>query len=159
MVGSVKTVEKDVSASVAQALGAVCASAAKSIGPAAKASIIDLVEEAFSENRGESYNTAMGKIVAGLAKNDPLDIRSICDDFLAAPTPPTAIVSIVILTIMEDAPEAFLELDIVEDVLKKVQASVGSDSSAIARPAREAREIMKSNSKWQEDKTVQAILK
>jgi len=35
-----------------QALAALCSSAGKHIGPAAKASIVELVEEAFAEGRG-----------------------------------------------------------------------------------------------------------
>ena len=52
LVGSIKTVEKDIAPSVVQALAAVCHSAGKNIGPAAKASIVELVEEAFSAGRG-----------------------------------------------------------------------------------------------------------
>lgn len=55
LVGLVRSSEKDIQPSVANALGAVCASAGKNIGPAAKAAIIELVEEAFAEGRsGES---------------------------------------------------------------------------------------------------------
>lgn len=68
------------------------------------------------------------------------------------------IVSIVILAIMESAPSTFHTLGTVEEVIKKVQASVGVDSSAIARPAREAREIMRSDSQWKADETAQALL-
>lgn len=51
LVGLVRTSEKDVQPSVATALGAVCASAGKNIGAPAKASIVELVEEAFAEGR------------------------------------------------------------------------------------------------------------
>jgi hypothetical protein len=51
LVGLVRTSEKDVQPSVAAALGAVCASAGKNIGAPAKASIVELVEEAFAEGR------------------------------------------------------------------------------------------------------------
>ena len=157
LVGLARSSEKDVQPSVVSALGAVCQSAAKNIGPAAKAQIVELVEEAFSAGRGESYNQAIGRVVAGLATHDPESIRGITTDFLGAPVPPTPITSIVILTVMEQAPKTFIELEAVEDVIKKVQASVGSDSS-IARPAREAREIMRSNEAWSEHPDAKAML-
>jgi len=159
LVGLVRSSEKDIQPSIAIALAAVCASAGKSIGPAAKASIVELVEEAFAEARSETYNNAIGKVVAGLAQTDPESIRPIVETFLAAPTPPTMIVSIVIRSIMEEAPSTFHALDQVEDVVKKVQASVSLDSSAIARPAREAREIMRSDPGWKADEAAQALVK
>ena len=69
------------------------------------------------------------------------------------------LVSIVIRSIMEEAPSTFHELEIVEDVVKKVLASVGVDSSAVSRPAREAREIMRSDSGWKYDAAIQALVK
>ena len=159
LVGLVRSSEKDVQPSVLNALGAVCTSAGKNIGAAVKSSVVELVEEAFAEGRGETYNKAVGTVVAGLAASDPESIRPIVETFLAAPTPPTMATSIVILAILEQAPSTFHQLGIVEDVIKKVQASVSLDSSAIARPAREAREIMRSDYAWKEDESAQALLK
>lgn len=79
--------------------------------------------------------------------------------FLTAPTPPTAVVSNVILVILEDAPDAFYDLEVVEDIVAKVKASIGSDTSAIARPAREARDLMRSIPRYEEDAKVQAGLR
>ena len=79
---------------MAQALAAVCSSAGKNIGASAKASILELVEEAFTDGRpgkslpplkrdadavAENYNLAMGKVVSGLAKNDAVSVRSIVE--------------------------------------------------------------------------------
>lgn len=174
LVGLVRSSEKDIQPSVANALGAVCASAGKNIGPAAKSVIVELVEEAFAEGRSgqsivdpsavgsadnvETYNKSIGTIVAGLAKSEPESIRSIVDDFLGAPTPPTMLVSLVILAILEAAPSTFHTLGTVEEVVKKVQASVGIDSSGVARPAREAREIMRSDEGWKADESAQALM-
>lgn len=79
--------------------------------------------------------------------------------FLAAPTPPTALVSLIILAILEDTPLVFYDLDIAEDIAKKVSASVASDSSAIARPAREARDLMRKEERYEADGQVQALLR
>ena len=99
LIGSIRSSEKDVAASMAQALAAVCASAGKNIGDAARASIVDLVEDAFLESPGgesvdnpslasltalftvspETYNVAMGKVASGLAKTNPEHMRSITE--------------------------------------------------------------------------------
>ncbi|EIW69657.1 hypothetical protein TREMEDRAFT_73934 [Tremella mesenterica DSM 1558] len=159
LIGGIKSSEKDIAPSMVQALAAVCNSAGKNIGPAARTAIIDLVEEAFMEGRHENYNQAIGKVIAGLAKNDPDSIRSIVDTFLAAPTPPTALVSISILSVLETCPEAFYELEVVGDIARKVSASVAVEGSAIARPAREARELMRSLTRYKEDGQVQGLIR
>jgi hypothetical protein len=79
--------------------------------------------------------------------------------FLAAPTPPTPVVSTVILAVLEGAPDALLDLDVAEDVAVKVKASIGVDQSATARPAREAKELMRTLPRWEDDGKVQAALK
>jgi len=143
LIGGVRTAEKEVAPSVVNALAAVCSSAGKNIGAAAKTSIIELVEEAFMGGHNEPYNSAIGAVVAGLAKHDAETIRPIVDTFLGAQTPPTALVSVCILSVLEGAPDAFATLGVSEDIVRKVQASVSSDSAAIARPAREARELLR----------------
>jgi hypothetical protein len=56
--------------------------------------------------------------------------------FLAAQTPPTPLVSHSILACLEDCPEAFYDLSVVTDIVKKVQSSVSSDNGSIGRPSR-----------------------
>lgn len=52
LIGGIRTGETDVAPSVANALAAVCSSAGKNIGPAAKTAIVELVEDAFAAGRG-----------------------------------------------------------------------------------------------------------
>jgi hypothetical protein len=94
LIGGVRSGESDIAPSVANALAAVCSSAGKNIGPAAKTAIVELVEDAFTAGRGgksthrrcsrlyslpETYNSAMARIVAGLAKSDAENIRPIAE--------------------------------------------------------------------------------
>ena len=79
--------------------------------------------------------------------------------FLAAPTPPTPLVSIIILAVLEEAPDAFYDLEVVEDIIKKIVASVAVDQSGTSRPAREARDLMRSIKRFVQDKEVQAALR
>jgi hypothetical protein len=81
-----------------------------------------------------------------------------CSTFLAAPTPPTGLVSHCILAVLEDCPNAFYDLDVVLDIVKKVQSSVSSDNGSIGRPARDARDLIKKLDRWESDADVQALL-
>lgn len=143
---------------MANALAAVCSSAGKNIGSAAKASIIELVEEAFEEKRSENYNLAMSRVVAGLAQTDPQCIKEIIDSFIAPALPPTPLASVMILTILEEAPDVLYDLDCVEDIVKRVMSSISADSSTVARPAREARELMRKG-RYGDDEKVQTLLR
>jgi hypothetical protein len=78
--------------------------------------------------------------------------------FLAAQTPPTPLVSHSILACLEDCPEAFYDLKVVTDIVKKVQSSVSSDNGSIGRPARDARDLMKKLDRWEGDEAVQSLL-
>lgn len=51
LIGGVQTADRDIAPSVGAALAAVCSSAGHNIGPAAKASIIELVEETFAAGK------------------------------------------------------------------------------------------------------------
>ena len=51
LIGGVGTSDKDIAPSMVQALAAVCHTTGNNIGPAAKESIVELVEEAFAEGR------------------------------------------------------------------------------------------------------------
>lgn len=73
--------------------------------------------------------------------------------------PPTALVSITILSLLEEAPAAFYELDVTEEIIDKIKTSISADQSSVARPAREARDVIKEAEKWREDLKVQAAFK
>jgi hypothetical protein len=87
-----------------------------------------------------------------------LSKRSDISTFLAAQTPPTPMVSVTILAILEEAPDAFYALQCVEPVVRKVMASVVVDQPATARPAREARELLRVTGKYEHDEEVQALV-
>lgn len=73
--------------------------------------------------------------------------------------PPTQVTSLTLLAMMEDAPEALYDLDVVDEIIDKIKASVSSDVSAIGRPARGARDLIKEANKWRDDPRVQAAFK
>nr|ODN81184.1 50S small subunit ribosomal protein L19 [Cryptococcus depauperatus CBS 7841] len=158
LIGGVQSGDNDIAPSMANALAAVCTTAGKNIGVAAKASIVELIEDAFEERKSENYNQTISRVVAGLAQNDPTSINTIIDNFLAPALPPTPLVSIMILTILEEAPDTFYELDCVEEIVQKVMASLSADIAGAARPAKEARDLMRKG-KYGDDEKVQSLLK
>jgi hypothetical protein len=73
--------------------------------------------------------------------------------------PPTALVSITILTLLEEAPANFHALQITEEIIDKIKASVTADQSAVSRPAKEARDLIKEAEKWRDDPKISAAFK
>lgn len=71
---------------------------------------------------------------------------------------PTPLVSVMILTVLEESPDVFYDLDCVEDIVRRVMSSISADSSAAARPAREARELMRKG-RYGDDEKVQTLLR
>ncbi|ODO11508.1 hypothetical protein I350_00288 [Cryptococcus amylolentus CBS 6273] len=158
LIGGVRSGDSDIAPSMANALAAVCTSAGKNIGDAAKAAIVELVEESFEDKHHDNYNLAISRVVAGLAKTDSEAIRPIIETFITPALPPTALVSAMIVTILEESPDAFYELDCVEDVVKRVMASISADNASAARPARESRDLMRKG-RFGDDAEVQALLR
>lgn len=67
--------------------------------------------------------------------------------------------SLTILALMEEAPEALYTLDVVDEIIEKTRASISSDQSSIARPARGVRDLMRETAQWRDDSRVQAAFK
>ncbi|WRT67086.1 uncharacterized protein IL334_004052 [Kwoniella shivajii] len=158
LIGGIRSGDNEIAPSIANALASVCKSAGKNIGAGAKAQIVELVEEAFTAGRNENYNTAISRIISGLAFSDSESIQSIVETFLAAPTPPTALVSLMILNVLEESSDTFYDLDVVEDITKKVMISISGDGPSVQRPARECRELLRKG-RYGDDDRVQAILR
>jgi len=93
LIGGVRGADNDIAPSIVLALAAVCKSAGKNIGEGVRASVVELVEEAFMGGRNgmstshdcrmelmiETYDKAIARLVSGLAANDPEFIRSIVE--------------------------------------------------------------------------------
>jgi hypothetical protein len=79
--------------------------------------------------------------------------------FLTTPLPPTQMCSLTILAMMEEAPGALYSLDVVDEIIDKTRASISSDQSSVARPARSVRDLMKETEQWRDDARVQAAFK
>lgn len=95
----IRGADNEIAPSVVMALAAVCKSAGKNIGEAARGNIVELVEEAFTAGRNgescfpsvsfllhmradgalENYDKAISRVVSGLAIHDAESIRPIVE--------------------------------------------------------------------------------
>lgn len=104
----------------------------------------------------DHYIQAIATLFANLSPFPDL-LRPIVDAHLLAGTPPSALSSNILKTTVEEAPTFFYTLSCVPSVVKKVNASIGENPS-ISRPAREAKELLKTVLPYMDDNDVQSLL-
>jgi hypothetical protein len=103
----------------------------------------------------EHYIQAIAALFANLSPFPDL-LRPIVDAHLVAGSGPSALSSNTIKTTIEEAPELFYTLSCVTSIVKKVNASIGENPS-ISRPAREAKELLKTVPPYMDDNDVQSL--
>ncbi|KZO93854.1 ARM repeat-containing protein [Calocera viscosa TUFC12733] len=150
-----RTGEPEIRSSMAVALAAVVKSAGKAVGEAARAALLELVSDTFADPGSEPYNSAIADLFAALALHDEELTRSLAEEQLTQQTPPSALASLSIVSFLETVPDAFYTYNIVLGVVRNVQVSINLDTPAISRPAREARELLKSTAPYADDDDVQ----
>jgi len=127
-------------------------SASQNVGEKAREACVELVSDAFKDNHDDNYVLSIAALVASLAPYTEL-LRPLVEGYLVSGTPlsPISIQSILaVLSPHEDFDHSstqqmslFQRLSLLRSVAQKVQESVASDKPIIGRPAREAREILK----------------
>ncbi|KAJ7252741.1 armadillo-type protein [Mycena haematopus] len=149
LVTGIKSNDDSISSSLILALSNVVKSASQHLGEKAKESCVELATDAFRESHDENYAQAIGELVAALAIYSDL-LRPLVEAYLIGGTPPSVVAShtIVALLTPEDEsrtlePNLFQRLSLLKSVAQKVQESAANDKPFIARPAREARELLK----------------
>jgi len=118
---------------------------------------VDLVTDAFKDSRDEHYIQSIASLFSALSDQPEL-LRPIVETYLVSGSPPSTISSHSILAVLspdddedededesddEDGENLFQKLGHLKSVAQKVQESIASDRPAIARPAREARDLLK----------------
>jgi len=139
-----------IAGSLLLALANVVQSAGPNVGDKAKEACVDLISDAFKTDHDDNYVSSLAALVASFAPYPEL-IRPIVQAHLVSGTPPSPMSSHAILAVLsqhEDSdrsgePNLFQELSLLRHVAQKVLESVASDKPIIARPAREARDILK----------------
>ena len=70
---------------------------------------------------------------------------------------PSVLTSHIIRTSIADSPNLFYTLSCVSPIVKKINASLG-EAPAISRPAREAKELLKTVLPYMDDADIQSLL-
>ncbi|BGP36319.1 translational activator of GCN4 [Rhodotorula kratochvilovae] len=166
LVNLVASEEGDVRDSVVNGLAATVASGGKNMGEASVSAVVDIISEAFAESPKESYATAIARLVAATAQHFPSSLDFILDSFVLGTStdlPPTQVSALALRELVDVAPAVLYERDAaatLERVLKMASGSAtgGTANPAIARPARDTKELMKEREPWRSDEGVQAKL-
>lgn len=133
------------------ALSNVVRSAGQNVGEKAREACVELVSDAFRDSHEDNYILSTAAVVASLAPYAEL-LRPLVEAHLVSGTPISPLSSQIILAVVSPSesdsssaphPNLFQQLSLLRSVAQKVQESVGSDKPIIARPAREARDILK----------------
>ncbi|CAA7260345.1 unnamed protein product [Cyclocybe aegerita] len=143
--------EDSIATSFILAISYVMKSASQNVGEKARESCIELVSDAFREPHSEHYGEAVGALVKSLSDQPEL-LRPLVESYLITGTPPSVISSQVILAVVSEdedddeteGPNLFQKLKVLRQITQKILESAANDKPFIARPAREARDIIKS---------------
>ncbi|KAF9234000.1 armadillo-type protein [Melanogaster broomeanus] len=153
LIGSARGSEEEIAASFVLALSYVVRSASVhgGIGDKVRETCVELVHEAFRESHEDHYMQAMAGLVASLSGN-PQCLKSVVSTYLVSGTPASALCSHTILAVLQPedvdyciSPDdtLFARLGVLRSVALKVKESAANERPAIARPARDAREVLK----------------
>ncbi|GAA5981477.1 hypothetical protein JCM10908_004121 [Rhodotorula pacifica] len=154
--------EGDVRDSVVNGLAATIASGGKNMSESSMSSAVDIISEAFAESPKESYATAVARLVAAVAQHSPDTLDFIIESFILATStdlPPTQLSALALREMIDSAPAVLYEMNkdaTVERVVKAASgaATGGTANPAIARPARDTKELMKERDPWRDDESV-----
>ncbi|TCD64479.1 translational activator of GCN4 [Steccherinum ochraceum] len=136
--------EDAIASSLVGALAQVVKSAEQHVGERAREACVELVADAFKETHDDYYVQSTAQLFTALSSHPELLQPIVTANFLPG-TAPTSLSSHCTLAVLEDAdytlPAVFA--DIWDSLPQKVAENVGNEKPAVARPAREARELLK----------------
>ncbi|KAJ3828802.1 translational activator GCN1 [Lentinula raphanica] len=147
LIGSIRASEEGIAASLVLALANVIDGASQNIGEKARESCVEVVNDAFKESHDETYVQSIATLVVSLSIW-PDSLQPIVETYLVSGTAISMICSRVILAVLESYSEdaskgnLFEKLGVMASIAVKVHQSCASDRPNIARPAREARELL-----------------
>ncbi|GAA6024607.1 hypothetical protein JCM11491_006044 [Sporobolomyces phaffii] len=140
------------------ALAHVVRSGGQHLSPQSVASVVDLVSEAFAESPKEAYATAIARVAAALAGHDASALEFVLTSFVVptAPNqlPPTPLSVLTLRELVDAAPGVLYDLDRDATVELVVKLAQGGGNPALARPARDTKELFKERAPWRDDDAV-----
>ncbi|KAI0060576.1 ARM repeat-containing protein [Artomyces pyxidatus] len=150
LITGAKTNDEGIAASLVLALSNVIQSAGPNVGEKAREAAAELVADAFKEIHDDSYIQSTAALFASLSSH-PDQVQSIIERYLLAGTPTSALSShsiLALLTLADSDDSGSANIlgpfrPVLPSIAKKVQESIGTEKPNIARPAREAKEILR----------------
>ncbi|KAG8757007.1 translational activator of GCN4 [Ceratobasidium sp. 428] len=169
--------DEAIAASLVMALASVVKNSGANVGAASRQAIVELVMESSGRSDSgqahhgryhictaltlelmicstENYNTAIGQLFASLG--DQPDVKPIIDAHILANTPISPLASQLLLAVVQNSPQTLITFKCATSAVRKVVQSIGSDQPNVARPAREAKDVLKNSPPWKDDQSVQA---
>ncbi|CAL1711997.1 unnamed protein product [Somion occarium] len=150
LITGVKNNDDSIASSLVLALAYVVSNGDANIGEKAREACMDIVAEAFKEHHDESFVQSTAALFAALASHPDL-LRPIVEAHLVAGTPQSALASHCIAAVLSPSEDGqnkdttlFHDLSVLPSVSRKIQESVANEKPSISRPAREARDLLKS---------------
>ncbi|KAH9175038.1 ARM repeat-containing protein [Lactarius sanguifluus] len=137
-----------VAGSLVLALSYVIKNASANVGEKTREASLELVSDAFKEFHDEYYLHSIAAVFAALSIYDNL-VDPLVRVHLIAGTPPSVLSSysiIAFLSTEDDTPAAVVPKpfrSILSSIAQKIQESIGTEKPNIARPAREAKELLR----------------
>ncbi|KAI0343486.1 ARM repeat-containing protein [Trametopsis cervina] len=150
LITGAKANDESIASSLVLSLAHVVRSAKTNVGEKAREACVELVADAFKENHHESYVQSVATLFASLSIFPDL-LKPIIQANLLGGTSPSSLSSHCILAALVQSEEeedpssnVFVQLSVVPSVSQKVQESIAMERPDISRPAREAKELLKS---------------
>ncbi|KAG8682922.1 translational activator of GCN4, partial [Ceratobasidium sp. 394] len=150
--------DEAIAASLVMALASVVKNSGTNVGAASRQAIVELIMESSGRSESgqahqENYNAAVGQLFAALG--DQPDVKPIIDAHILANTPISPLASQLLLAVVQESPQTLITFKCASSAVRKVVQSIGSDQPNVARPAREAKDVLKNSPPWKDDQSVQ----
>ncbi|KIY43656.1 translational activator GCN1 [Fistulina hepatica ATCC 64428] len=149
LISGAKSNDDTIASSLVMALAYTVRNAAQNVGEKAREAAAELATEAFSRDCDEQYIKSTALLISALGQYSTL-LCPLIQTYLVGGTPASVLSSHAILAVLEaqseddsHLPNVFENLGLLRDVAQKVQESTLNEKPSIARPAREARELLK----------------
>ncbi|KAE9398973.1 ARM repeat-containing protein [Gymnopus androsaceus JB14] len=148
LISGVRASEEGISSSLVLALANVVEGAGESVGEKAREACVEVVNDAFKEVHDETYVQSIAALAVSLSVWPDL-LQPIIETYLVSGTAASMISSRVVLALLESAsdspskgPNVFEKLGLMASVAQKVHESCANERPNIARPSREARDLL-----------------
>lgn len=148
--------EAEVRDAMVNALGAVVTSGGANMGPPSREAVANIVSQTLEEPGKEAFNAGVARILAGIVLHSMPQAEPMLSTVLE--TKASQFSSLCLLTCLENAPQQLYNIVPPSKVVGRILKNVISDAPGVARPAREARDLLKKIAPWSKDEDIQARL-